>query len=159
MSKEEFLNELRIALQGEVSQNVISENIQYYDRYIAGEIRKGRILEEIMEELGNPRLIARTIIDTNGRESTGNTAHRHTEFSENNEQEQQGGFRAEYENRDGWNLRFGRKRIYKWYEKLLFILCIVGFFVIAGIILNVLLPFILIGIGIWFITSLINKSR
>ncbi len=64
MNSEQFLNELEKALSGSISPSSVTENIRYYEEYIATERRKGRTDEEIMEELGDPRLIARTIIDT-----------------------------------------------------------------------------------------------
>jgi len=64
MNSEQFLNELEEALSGSISPSSVTENIRYYEEYIATERRKGRTDEEIMEELGDPRLIARTIIDT-----------------------------------------------------------------------------------------------
>lgn len=63
MNKEEFLRTLGAALSGEVPQHIIQENIRYYDNYISGELAKGRSEDEVMDELGGPRLIARTIID------------------------------------------------------------------------------------------------
>ena len=65
MNKTEFLEELRASLEGDVPGAVIAENIGYYDNYISGEIASGRNPEEIFEELGDPRLIARTIIASN----------------------------------------------------------------------------------------------
>lgn len=64
MTAEIFLTELREALEGSVSPAFINENIRYYEEYIDTEKRKGRSEEEVMEELGEPRLIAKTIIDT-----------------------------------------------------------------------------------------------
>ena len=64
MTAEIFLTELREALDGSVSPAFINENIRYYEEYIDTEKRKGRSEEEVMEELGEPRLIAKTIIDT-----------------------------------------------------------------------------------------------
>lgn len=66
MNKQEFLEQMRTALSGEVSPAVIQENMSYYDSYISEEMRKGRSEQEVMDELGDPRLIARTIIDTSG---------------------------------------------------------------------------------------------
>ena len=63
MRKTEFLQELREALDGEVSASVIQSNISYYDQYISQEAAKGRREEEVIEEIGSPRLIAKTIID------------------------------------------------------------------------------------------------
>ncbi len=65
MRKTEFLQELREALEGEVSASAIQSNISYYDQYISQEMAKGRSEEEVIEEIGSPRLIARTIIDSN----------------------------------------------------------------------------------------------
>ncbi len=70
MTKGEFLEELRMALQGNISQIQVNEHILYYERYIIEESRKGRTEEEVLHELGNPRLIAHTIIDTS--ENQGN---------------------------------------------------------------------------------------
>lgn len=64
MNKEEFLRGLQNALSGEVPPSVVRDNLRYYDDYIRTELRSGRSEEQIMEELGEPRLIARTIIDT-----------------------------------------------------------------------------------------------
>ena len=64
MRKTEFLQELREALDGEVSASVIQSNISYYDQYISQEAAKGRREEEVIEEIGSPRLIAKTFIDS-----------------------------------------------------------------------------------------------
>lgn len=63
MSKKDFLEQLEDALAGEVSNAVVYDNKQYYERYIDSEIRKGRTEQDILDALGNPRLIAKTIID------------------------------------------------------------------------------------------------
>ena len=71
MNTGEFLSRLEDALRGEVSNQVIEANLQYYRDYITGEIRKGRTEEQVMDELGDPRLIARTIIETQGGTGAG----------------------------------------------------------------------------------------
>lgn len=62
MTKQEFMEKLRLALTGKVPGNVVTENLQYYEDYINTEIRKGKSEEEVLASLGDPRLIARTII-------------------------------------------------------------------------------------------------
>ena len=64
MTKDEFLTELRSALSGNVSAGVIEDNIRYYEDYIEKEIRKGKDETEVTQELGSPRLIARTVVET-----------------------------------------------------------------------------------------------
>ena len=66
MSKQEFIENLRLALNGRVSPGVVTENLNYYNDYINMEIRKGRTEEEVLASLGDPRLIARTIMQTHG---------------------------------------------------------------------------------------------
>lgn len=61
MTKEEFLDGLMKALASTGSQSLITENIRFYSSYIDDELSKGRSIGEIMEELGEPRLIANSI--------------------------------------------------------------------------------------------------
>ena len=61
MTKEEFLDGLMKALASTGSQSLITENIRFYSSYIDDELSKGRSIDEIMEELGEPRLIANSI--------------------------------------------------------------------------------------------------
>lgn len=65
MNKQEFIERLRVALNGRVSPNLVIENVNYYEDYINTEMRKGRTEAEVLQALGDPRLIARTIIETN----------------------------------------------------------------------------------------------
>ena len=71
MNREEFLNRLGAALNGEVPPSVIQENLNYYDGYIREEAAKGRTEEEIIDEIGGYRLIAKTIIEASGGEEAG----------------------------------------------------------------------------------------
>lgn len=64
MDKQEFLKGLKEALQGEINPNEINEHLRYYDDYIVNEVRNGKSEQEILMILGDPRLIARTIIET-----------------------------------------------------------------------------------------------
>ena len=66
MTKEEFLEQLEDALVGEVPNSVIYDNKRYYEIYFFSEMKQGRTEQEILIELGSPRLIARTIIDMQG---------------------------------------------------------------------------------------------
>ena len=64
MNREEFLRGLENALSGNVPPSVVRDNLRYYDDYIRSERQKGRSESDIMDELGDPRLIAKTLIDT-----------------------------------------------------------------------------------------------
>ncbi len=45
----------------------VAENVQYYREYIDVEIRKGRSEKEVLDSLGDPRLLAKSIIEANKR--------------------------------------------------------------------------------------------
>lgn len=62
MNKKEFLDLLRRSLEGEVDNRILEQNINYYSEYISSHSVKSE--EEVIEEIGDPRLIAKTIIDT-----------------------------------------------------------------------------------------------
>lgn len=65
MTKSEFLAQLRQALQENVSSRTVQENMDYYDQYIIEETAKGRSEQEVLDTLGDPWILARTIIDAN----------------------------------------------------------------------------------------------
>lgn len=62
MSKEEFLDTLRKVLARELSESEVADNINYYWNYIEQQIASGKTEEQVLQELGDPRLIARTIL-------------------------------------------------------------------------------------------------
>ena len=66
MTKEQFMMELEQSLQGEVSAYELSDSLTYYRQYFEDEIRNGKSEEDVIQELGSPRLIARSIIDAHG---------------------------------------------------------------------------------------------
>ena len=54
---------LKSELEGRVPYSVIQENLRYYDSYIMEEAAMGQTEDEVIESLGGPRIIARTIVD------------------------------------------------------------------------------------------------
>ena len=63
MSREEFLQELGEALAGDVPEAVIRDNLSYYGSYLSQEMARGRSVEEIVDEIGEPFIVAKTIIE------------------------------------------------------------------------------------------------
>lgn len=64
MTKEEFIKELRESLYTEIPSIEIENNVRYYNEYIDNQTSSGKTMNQVMEELGDPRLIARTITET-----------------------------------------------------------------------------------------------
>ena len=53
-------------LTGELDEHTVGKTLRYYSEYIDSEMRKGKTEQEVLEDLGSPLLIARTILDTQG---------------------------------------------------------------------------------------------
>lgn len=75
MTKQEFLEELREALSEELDSQQVYEQMNYYTNYINEQTGAGRSEAEILEELGDARIIAHTIIDGIEQEQNGYREH------------------------------------------------------------------------------------
>lgn len=73
MNKEDFIEQLRQSLYGEVDSEIITENVIYYRGYIEEQMHAGRSEQQVLEELGNPAFIAKSIIDANENKNTSYT--------------------------------------------------------------------------------------
>lgn len=159
MNKEEFLQGLQNTLSGEVPTAVIRENLNYYNDYVQTEINKGRSETEVMEELGDPRLIARTIIDiTPGAGASSYESYQTYDNSKTGGTSQYQEDQRQQSNRQNTgNLHY--YDLNKWYWKLLgIVLVIVVFTVIITVVsglLSLVIPMLpVIGIVIlimWFV--------
>lgn len=69
MSKQEFLEGLRRSLTGGLEPQEVNDHVRYYSEYIESQIRMGKTEEEIMNSLGEPRLIAKTLLGMENVES------------------------------------------------------------------------------------------
>lgn len=66
MNKYDFINSLQKYLTGKVSPDKLQELTRYYNQYIDTEMRKGKTEEEVLASLGDPRLLAKSIISAEG---------------------------------------------------------------------------------------------
>ena len=63
MTRAEFLESLRRALNGNMSAAAVEDNIQFYNGYFSSQTAQGRSEQDVLRELGDPRILARTLID------------------------------------------------------------------------------------------------
>ena len=68
MKKHEFISELKEALQHNMDEQKIKEHVEYYEDYIRNEVNSGRSEEDVVNELGDPWAIAKTIRLSEGME-------------------------------------------------------------------------------------------
>ncbi|MCH4039639.1 MAG: DUF1700 domain-containing protein [Lachnospiraceae bacterium] len=64
MTRQEFIGALGQKLAEALPEAEVLSQVQYYQGYIDGELHRGRTEQEIFDELGDPILIARNIIDS-----------------------------------------------------------------------------------------------
>ncbi|MCH5250959.1 MAG: DUF1700 domain-containing protein [Lachnospiraceae bacterium] len=65
MDKKEFIEKLQRSLASGLNSAQVADNIRYYQDYIESEILKGKSEEEVISNLGDPRLLAKSIIEAN----------------------------------------------------------------------------------------------
>lgn len=92
MDKYEFIRQLNAFLKGKVSNGELNDTVAYYEDYIDTEIKKGRSEGEVIDSLGSPRLLAKTIADTRGAgENKDDDAKRAGRMPSGTEQFEEGG--------------------------------------------------------------------
>lgn len=172
MSKNEFIQGLEAALSGNVPPETVWENLIYYRDYIRTELEKGRTEQDIMDELGDPRLIARTIMDTTPGAEEGAFEPYHFrgffgEGSQTGSYSQGSGYGQDssYSQNDGYTQGSGSRGhvhyydLNKWYWKLLAVVVVVLFlmllFTLITGFLSLVIPMLpvlgLIAVIMWFV--------
>lgn len=63
MTRQEFIRKLQEALNGKLDAATIQDHLKFYDDCIIEEMRKGKSEQEVLELLGDPWAIAKTIVD------------------------------------------------------------------------------------------------
>ncbi len=139
--KQEFLNQLRKSIASVNDYEFINDTIAYYEDYIENEIRKGKSEQEVLDELGNPRLIAKSIIATH-------------EFKEEDEKKQ-------YQETNTTEKVFHHNgkipRLPLWLYKLLFWIVVIFVIVLSFVLLQWLAPVIVIAVLAYILYKFIKN--
>lgn len=153
MNKKEFLDTLYNQLSGQMPEGSIAAHVQYYRNYIEDAVTQGRTEAEVLNELGDPRLIARTLLDTDSTASgnpqtTGSYSEPYTDNSYNN---------ASSSGRKKVKSRSFHIDLSTWYGKLAVILIAAVVIILLCTVLSVLIPVMIIfGIVCFIISKLRN---
>ncbi len=139
MDKQEFLEQLRKSLSQANDYEFVNDNMAYYEDYLNTEIRKGSTEQEVLTKLGDPRLIAKSLLTTYEAKQNGEGGSQHAQ--------------QEYSSGDG----FSKKKMPQWLHKTLILLITVGVIALAFFMLNALAPVIIIGIVAYFIYKMMRK--
>lgn len=137
MNKQEFLDILSRSLYGKIDENILKEHIQYYESYISSGIANGKTEQEVLEELGDPRLIAKTILDASKQKSSAEEGF----FHEDNKTKK-------------------KATLERWKAKLIVLISLLVILFICIFVFRIILmvlPFILVMAGIlWIIKTIRN---
>ncbi len=158
MTKNDFLDKLRLALSGKVSASLVQENMTYYSEYIDSQISMGRSEQEVMDMLGDPRMIARTIVQTNGKENVEessyreNTSHDDTSYdgAEYDNPYSRGGYsdRGYYDNYQSRGNELKVRTIPGWLWTIIvvvIVICLISFvFSVVSFLLPIVLPVLIV---------------
>ena len=168
MKKQEFLDILTRKLTGQFTSTEVKDNIQYYDGYISGEVYKGKSEEQVIQEIGGPHIVAKTLINAKNMAGQSNSSKTHKSYSQDIHRQagektgQRKGFHVNHDN-NGWDVRYGKVKLNTWYFKLilaiLVILLIIGVLSAVGFMLRVLIPIIVPVLVIFFIFNLVSNRR
>ena len=145
MTRQEFLDTLGRTLRRELPEQEVMDNLRYYEDYVDRQVMEGKSESQVLSELGDPRLIARTIlqVDQHKEEEEQGYASAWTVYTE----DEDGNFRESY---DGQETPFEhRVKVRQFGMKgwLMLILVLVVVFAVLGTVFAVLwklLPLILI---------------
>lgn len=155
MTRQEFMDTLGRALRRELSEQEVQDNLRYYESYIDREVTNGKSEADVLAQLGDPRLIARTILQVDQQKEEAmeqGYSSQETVYTEDAD----GTFRESYERGDGYGEEssFGGKvKMHSFQVKgwLFLAIVLIVVFVVLGTVFAVvwkLLPLILIAAGL-----------
>ncbi len=146
MDRTEFIDRLQRALAGGVNSSRVAENVQYYQEYIDVEIRKGRSEAEVLASLGDPRLLAKSIIEANKRAGV-------SEGTNRTYDEESGGIRY------GWRNRTGKENAVRVPGWLVLLIAVVIFLLIIGLAFSMISFFAPIIIPVLLVLLAVNYFK
>lgn len=146
MTRTAFIKELRKALSATLNSKDVLEHIDYYEEFFDMEIKKGKEESEIIEQLGNPRLLAKSILEASG----GSRSQSSYESCASDEQ---------IYSRKGNRARIGFARWFMLFIMILIIFVVIGIlFSAIAILLRFFLPLILLILLVKMIINILNRK-
>lgn len=143
MDKQEFLNRLRNTLSGSVPVRIVEENVNYYESYINSQMRMGLGEEDVMNSLGDPRLIAKSIISANDSNNSGRSTKDNYDV-----------YDKEYDIKEQKNMELRVMGMPKWLGVLISCLVIFLIFYVITTLVSALLPIAIPCLLIYFLVKL-----
>lgn len=151
MTRSEFMDSLQRALAGNLTSSTVNENMRYYEEYFDTQIRSGQSEEEIAAGLGEPRLLAKTIIQASKYQARNYGSQEYDEVYED-------GSRGDGQD---WENRSNAPRIYRmpgWLLIVLLILLALAAVSIISSVMSMFLPIIMPLVCVAVIVRLLRRK-
>lgn len=146
MNKTEFLNALKNKLEEELRDPQVSDHVHYYEQYITLEVQKGMTEEDVISALGDPVLLARTILET----SNDSTCEKPQDNVYTTEQNRSEGTYRGINFSAGWGCLLAVIAV---------IIMLIVFLWLVGAIVGAVLPIIMPVVLVLFVLTLIKKRK
>lgn len=130
MTRAEFMEVLQRSLSGSLRSSSVNDHMRYYQEYFDIQLSLGKSETEIAGELGNPRLLAKTIIEAAKREGRGENVSQYDEIYENED-------KAAKERK---NLNPGQYRMPGWLWAVLILVAVVAVVGVINSVIVAMLP-------------------
>lgn len=151
MTKNEFMIKLQEALENDLDASAVRDNVNYYSNYIDDEIRKGRSEEEVLDELGDPWVIAQSVIDMSGQKNA----------TEDYGSSYRNAGRSSERQDSSYNVH--SYTIGSWWQKLLLILGIIGIVLLVvaviGGIISLVMPIVVPVLVVILLVNFIRRLK
>lgn len=159
MTKQEFLDTLRRTLSGRIPSGEINDHIHYYQNYIDGQIRQGKTEQEVMEQLGDPHILAKTIVQMSMQK--GSTHHYGQQSAESygEHHEQRRSTSDDWEKGSEIKHTLGNIRIPLWIVGVIILVIFALLFIFVGYLFVMASPFLLLGFLVWLLVRTIQGGR
>ena len=141
MYRAEFLDILRTQLSGQMHEGKIAAHLRYYEDYIQSKVRNGIPEEEVIAQLGDPRLIAKTLLDTDTGEEVYEESRSYSESDT-----------GDYGNQEEKNWK-KKLNLSTWYGKLIVIAATAVIIFLLISVLAAVLPFLIVLAVILYLIS------
>lgn len=153
MTKYEFLQNLQRELSGKISVSEVQDQINYYSQYIDEEVSAGKSEQDIVSELGDPWIIAKTILGASDNEefARANTSYEAKRASGKEKKEREENAQIHVFGFDSW------------WKKLLLLLGVIGIVMlivgVIGGIISILAPIIIPVFVIMLVIRIVNNRK
>lgn len=146
MDRTEFIYGLRRALADVEDYEFVNDTIAYYENYIDTQIRKGAAEVQVLEELGDPRYIAKSIKASRTADNPSDSHWSADDFGES------------IDNKRHYVINGNEIAIPRWLDTILRIILAILAVIVVFAVCRVLLPVVFVGIIAMFLYRFIRDN-